>query len=329
MVFLPVKGCPCTLCNRNLSTVKPFPNFNAEEDANALKAAMRGWGCNNTEVTKILGNRSANQRHEIAETFKNLFGKDLVEELKSELGGNFERLVVALMAPWPQYCAKQIVKACKGAGTDEKVLVDILCTANNCQLKMIRTAYKAMDGDELEEDLRKELSGDFANLMVAVCQASRHEDESVDEDRAKQDAQKLMEAGELKLGTDESTFIAVLVRNSYAQLNAVAAAYETISSKKLVDAIEAELSGDLLYAAKTILGIAKNKDEYFAQLLQSTMAGLGTDDKTLISVVVLRSEIDLGNIMQAYENLYGKTLAAAIEEETSGDYKKLLLDIID
>jgi hypothetical protein len=55
--------------------------------------------------------------------------------------------------------------------------------------------FFAVDGDELEADLRKELSGDFANLMTAVCQASRHEDEAVDQERAKQDAAKLMEAG--------------------------------------------------------------------------------------------------------------------------------------
>lgn len=77
------------------------------------------------------------------------------------------------------------------------------------------------------------------------------------------------------------------------------------------------------------MGVAKNKDEYFAELLQSSMAGLGTDDKTLIRVIVLRSEIDLGNIMIAFHKLFGKTLGEAIEEETSGDYKKLLLDIID
>jgi len=132
----------------------------------------------------------------------------------------------------------------------------------------------------------------------------------------------------LKFGTDESTFTSVLVRNGYAQLLAVEKAYQEISKKTLEEAISSELSGNLLYAANTILGMAKNKDEYFAKRLQSTMAGLGTDDKALINIIVLRSEIDLGNIMQAYEKLYEKTLAAAIESETSGDYKKLLLDLL-
>jgi annexin A7/11 len=107
---------------QNIPTVKPFPGFNADEDAKALKAAMKGWGCNNEEITKILGNRTANQRHEIEVSFKSLFGEDLLDELKSELGGNFERLVIALLHPWPQFCARVIKKAFKGVGTDVRTL---------------------------------------------------------------------------------------------------------------------------------------------------------------------------------------------------------------
>lgn len=58
------------------------------------------------------------------------------------------------------------------------------------------------------------------------------------------------------------------------------------------------------------------------------MKGFGTDDSTLIRIIVSRSEIDLGTIKKEYSELYRKTLFDAVKKETSGDYKTALLALI-
>ena len=51
-------------------TITPATDFNVEKDCQELRNAMKGLGTNEAKIINVLGNRSRDQRLEIAIMFK-------------------------------------------------------------------------------------------------------------------------------------------------------------------------------------------------------------------------------------------------------------------
>ncbi|XP_078317151.1 annexin A7-like isoform X3 [Crassostrea virginica] len=309
-------------------TLRPAKNFSAENDANILRKAMKGFGTDEKAIIDVLAYRSCSQRQQIKSMFKTMFGKDLIKDLKSELGGKFEDVVLGLMMSESEYDAYELKRAMKGLGTDEDAMIEILCSRTNQQIKDINDTYKRMYGKKLEEDIISDTSGHFKRLMVSLASGGRMENQSVDMKKAQDDAQKLYQAGEKRLGTDESTFNSLLASQSYEQLRAVFDAYHKISGKDIEQAIKSEMSGNLEIGMVAIVCVVRNRPGYFARKLYHSMKGLGTDDKTLIRILVTRAEVDMVQIKQEFQKQFGKSLEDFIRDDTSGDYRKVLLALV-
>ncbi|PKU33325.1 annexin a6 isoform x1 [Limosa lapponica baueri] len=251
-------------------SVKEFPGFDASQDAEALYNAMKGFGSDKEAILDLITSRSNKQRVEICQAYKSLYGKDLIADLKYELTGKFERLIVSLMRPPAYSDAKEIKDAIAG---------------------------------------------------------TREEDDVVSEDLVEQDAKDLLEAGELKWGTDEAQFIYILGRRSKQHLRLVFDEYLKISGKPIERSIRGELSGDFEKLMLAVVKCVRSTAEYFAERLYKAMKGLGTRDNTLIRIMVSRSEIDMLDIREVFRTKYEKSLYNMIKEDTSGEYKKALLKL--
>lgn len=288
---------------------------------------MKGFGTDENAITELLGSRSNKQRVPLVAGYKTTYGKDLFHDLKSELTGNYENLVCAMLKAPDHFDASELREAIKGAGTDEACLIEILSSRSNAEICAINQVYKSEYGKTLEDSISNDTSGHFRRLLVSLCQGNRDERENVDVSMAKQDAQKLYAAGENKVGTDESQFNAILCARSKPHLRAVFHEYQQMCGRDIEKSICREMSGDVESGMVAVVKCIRNTPAYFAERLHKAMAGAGTKDRTLIRIMVTRSEVDMLDIRQEYVRIYGKSLYTAISGDTSGDYKKLLLKL--
>uniref|UniRef100_A0A665TZG9 Annexin n=1 Tax=Echeneis naucrates TaxID=173247 RepID=A0A665TZG9_ECHNA len=292
-------------------SVRPFVNFNAKHDAEVLHKAMKGIGTDEDTILMLLAARSNDQRQQIKAAYKKAYGKDLLSALKSELGGLLESLIVALMTPPRSYDASQLHKALKGAGTDDDVLIEILASRTGEQVKDVIKVYKKEFGSKLEKDVCGDTSGHYQKLLVILLQGSR--EEGVDESKIEKDAQDLYAAGEGKFGTDEEKFITILGNRSAEHLRKVFDAYKKLSGSDIEDSIKGETTGNLEGLLLAVVKCAKSVPEYFAESLYKSMRRAGTDDDTLMRIMVSRSEVDMLDIRACFKKMYGESLHTTIQ----------------
>jgi len=305
-------------------------NFDSHQDACKLNEALKKMNTDESAIIQVVTKRSSYQRQAIKDDYKKLFGSELSHDLESQLSGDFKKAVLALVESREKYAAKTLYKAMKGLGTNENILVEIICSQNNTSMNKICEIYLDVYKRTLLEDITSETSGDFRKLLVSMATSDRDESYTVDKEAAAKDARLLFDAGENKFfGTDECVFNSILTTRNYLQLRNIFEVYAGIAGHSFVHAIEAETSGDLLRAYKIIVAMVTDHVGYYATKIREAMRGLGTDEEGLIRCITTREEIDLQLIKRRYNELFGRELWEDINEECSGYFKNLLLNIVN
>ena len=295
------------------------------KDAELMRKAMEGFGTDDSTLIEITSKRNHKQRMKIRQAYKSIYGRDLIEDLKSDLSGYYQKIMIALFTDPIEYDADNLNDAMKGSGTDEDCLIEILASRPGWYMNKIKKKYKEKYKKELEEDIIGDTSGNFKKLLISLIQGNRSTNQTPDKDECEKIANELYKGGEGKIGTDESLFNKYFSISSPHELLVIAREYHKLTGNLLTKAIDKEFSGDIKKLLKTILYAQISPSEYFATRIREAVHGLGTNEKILNRIIVTRSEIDLPIIKQYYKQLYGKDMLKDIEDDVSGDYKKLLL----
>ncbi|KAF7354032.1 Annexin A4 [Mycena venus] len=153
------------------------------------------------------------------------------------------------------------------------------------------------------------------------------------------DVKKLVDGGVGRLGTNEDAFYKILTGRTHEHLIHVCRHYAEKRKKPLSQDIKNEFSGHDRQALLHIVAGAEVNLRYpeldpqavrDANLLEDTMAGLGTND-TLLVMRILRAHWArrrMDAISAAYLRIHEKTLTRRVQGETSGAFEDLLIAMI-
>lgn len=138
------------------------------------------------------------------------------------------------------------------------------------------------------------------------------------------DATNLEKAIKAK-GVDEDSIIKILTNRTNGERQQIKAAYQQQTGKSLDDALKKALSSHL---EEVVLGMMKTPAQFDAHCLKGAVKGLGTDENTLIEIVVSRNNHELREINKVYKEEFKKELAKDVASDTSGDFQKALLALL-
>lgn len=293
-----------------------------EAACNTLKKALKG---NKETLMHLVLGKSKRDRLEIRKAYKDLFGKELIDDVNKELSGNFRRVIVDLFRAPEERDAYYLYKSMKGMGTDDETLIEILCSRSNFEIHKINEEFKRIYNSELEKMVYSDTSGDVRKLLISIVKCERSENSMPRDEECKILAQKLYNAGEGKIGTDAVTFHKIFALSSPPELFSINSYYQELTSKSLKSAVEKEFSGSMKTALITILESIISPSNYYAGRIHKAIKGLGTNDKMLIRNIVSKEGPDMKDIRESYKNLYSKDMLDDIKGDTSGDYQKILL----
>ena len=126
-------------------------------------------------------------------------------------------------------------------------------------------------------------------------------------------------------GTDEDAICKVIASTTNQERAIIRRLYTQKYNEDLVTRLQSELSGDFKEAA---VGSFMTPTEYDAYCLNSAIKGAGTKEGVLSEIIGSRTPQELAAIKQVYAANYGDVLDNVVASETSGEYQKLLLNLL-
>jgi len=214
---------------------------------------------------------------------------------------------------------EELYNACKGWGTDEDALIDVLGSKSPTQRYIIASKYPDLhDGEELDDLMKSECGkGDFGFALRLI--AMKSDDAEV----------KLIRECTKCFGTKEHILYTIICGRSNSEIDHLKKIWFNTYETDLGVMLSSELSGDFERIVFNCLqGVEEEYDEEVHTIEKAEedaesfydagQGSWGTDETGLFRILCCSPVEHLENINASYVDKYGYSLSKAIEKELDG-----------
>lgn len=302
------------------------------QQADLLRKAMKGFGTDEKSLIQVLAKLDPLQSAAVRSTYSSHINRDLYKDVKSETGSYLRQGLLAIIDGPLMHDVALVREAVDGIGTKEWILNDVLLGRSNADLNAIKTAYERTYRRSLQKDVEGDLSFKTATLFANVLRANRHEESTPINPQLMQDeAKTIHNATAARMVNNVDEVCGIFARSSNNEIRAINHAFTDRYHTTLEKHIESQFSGHMKDALLHMLQTALDPAMRDALLLEDCMKGMGTKDEKLVvrAVRVHWNRAHLEQVKGAYRHKYKTELAARVRGETSGDYGRLMVALLE
>ncbi|KAJ1390485.1 Annexin repeat [Sesbania bispinosa] len=279
------------------TNILTMTNHNFELDCRKIHDSLGGL----SQLIPSLACLTQLERQQLRETYKAVYGEDLISYLQRYEDG-FSSMKCSALSLWmlgPH--ERDAVVASEALQQDEtnfKVLVEIFVGRKSSHVALITQDYQKMFRRQLDQDIiNLDTPHPFQKILVALAASHKAHQADVSQHISKCDARRLYETGEGSSGAVD----------------------EAVSIK----------GGNYGQFGKALMVVVKcicNPAHYYAKELYTSIKRETRDKGNLARALVSRAEIDMDEIRRAFKEKYEKELGDVIREcIPSGDYRDFLV----
>ncbi|XP_055814370.1 annexin D3-like [Solanum dulcamara] len=265
-----------------------------------------------------------------SETYHQLYNKSLVDDIFSELSGDFRKAVV-LWTYGPSErdarLANEALKSKKKTITQLQVIVEIACASSPDHLVAVRQTYRGLFNCSLEEDIAANAPMPVQKILIGLARSYRYDKELVDPTTANKEAAILRETIRTKK-LDSDNFLLILSTRNVHQLRATFECYKQNYGFSIDQDIKSCGKGLLESILKVVIWCIDSPEKHFAEVVRASIVGIGTDEDSLTRAIVTRAEVDMMKVRGEYFIANKTNLDNAVIGDTSGDYMKFLMTLL-